>query len=145
MELKRPVASLGMMAMSATIEEVRELERYLAMIARRADHHANEVNAIIFSLIGAALHYADHRGISVRTRKNKITPQLRITINRWPYVLSWSKSARKIVVKQKNQQGKRLTAFDNNDTHEVVRNFFEALKSKRPMGQLRELSELTER
>ncbi|WP_082140005.1 hypothetical protein [Desulfovibrio sp. TomC] len=113
--------------MPATVNEVNDLKMYLTGVMKRADHHANNVNEVVLTLIGALLWKKDQSPITVMTRENQTTNVLWVYIQGKKYAFSYNHDTKSIEMRLNSTQGDVLKSFNNQDSATGIRAFFETL------------------
>ena len=109
--------------MPLTINTITLLQKYLDGVIRRADHHADNVNKIVFALIGGVI-WRTTDDIEVRWYNNAPANILHLPINGTTYTFKFNHDTGNIDV----QNGaKVIKTFNNSSSLDDVRIFFESL------------------
>ena len=109
--------------MPLTISTITLLQKYLDGVIRRADHHADNVNKIVFALIGGVI-WRTTDDIEVRSYNNAPANILHLPINGTTYTFKFNHDTGNIDV----QNGaKVIKTFNNSSSLDDVRIFFESL------------------
>jgi len=100
--------------MSKEIKDVGVLQEYIKRIKGKANHHAEDVEEIIFPLIGAIVWRC--KDIKCLEVAGDIKNVLWISTGSKKYAFSYNHVAKKIEIRKDSIKGKVLNSFDNNDT-----------------------------
>lgn len=112
--------------MAITISSIDVLKQYFDGVVRRSDHHANNVNEIIFALIGGVIWRSTD---DVRVREYAGSPAniLWMTVGSHQYCFVFNHSTGDVEVKKDKHNGATIRAFNNATPLVDVKSFFEQL------------------
>lgn len=113
--------------MSQSVEEVADLQEYLHGVLNRADHHADNVNEVVLTLVGLILWQKDAEPIRVMTRDGKPTNVLWVHIRGVKYAFSYDHASQTIAMRSDSLQGPLIRSFSNKDTASTMKDFFSSL------------------
>lgn len=113
--------------MPATVNEVNDLKKYLTGVMDRADRHADNVNEVVLTLLGALLWKKDPNPIIVMTRENQTTNVLWAHINNHKYAFSYNNNTKSIEMRSNSTHGDVLKSFNNQDNAASIKAFFKTL------------------
>jgi hypothetical protein len=104
--------------MALTTESVAELQQYIKRVAERADHHALNVNEVIYPLIGLIVHHLDQESdIQVREYNGDPGNMLWVHINNTRYAFRYDHgNGGSIEIRKNSFNGPILHTVDNNTT-----------------------------
>ena len=109
--------------MASKINEVDVLQEYIKQLTVKSDHHAKNVNEIIFPLIGTIV-WKKTGDMQVLERDGEIKNVLWVYIGSKKYAFSYNHNKFKIEMREKSIKGKVLFSFDNNtNVKDIVENF----------------------
>ena len=109
--------------MPLTIQTITLLQKYLDGVIRRADHHADNVNKIVFALIGGVI-WKTTDDIEVRSYNNAPANIMHLPVNGEVYTFKFNHETGNIDV----QNGATvIKTFNNSSSLDEVRDFFESL------------------
>jgi Integron cassette protein VCH_CASS1 chain len=112
--------------MALVISDVEILKEYLNGAESRADHHATNVNEIVYTLIGAVIAKSTEQ-IKVRTYNGSTANSLWFKFEEKIFAIKYNHNTQKIELLERSEQGRVIASFDNNDTAATVRNVFLSL------------------
>ena len=98
--------------MALVIQTLASFKEYLNGVMLRADHHGENVNEIILTLVGAVLWRATS-DIEVKTYKNAMANVIWFTINDNRYALAFNHQTGSVELRQRTLTGDVLTTFNN--------------------------------
>lgn len=108
--------------MAVSIESIEELNKYFSGVVKRAEHHAGEVNDIIYPLLGFVILKASY--IKARFYRENPANVLTVEIDNRMYCIMYSHGNECIEIRENNLNGKTLCSFDNSSTIKDIKNFF---------------------
>lgn len=113
--------------MALKIEDIKLMKEYVEGIVSRADHHADDVNEIIFALVGGIVwRGAD---ITVRAYKTKTANMLWMETEMGNvYCFIFNHQTGKIEVHERTMNGSLLWEFSNADSLTKVKTVFESMQ-----------------
>lgn len=112
--------------MAISINSLEILQKYLNGVMIRAEHHANNVEGISLTLLGAIIWKSD-REIEVREYLGTPANMIWFWINENRYVLNYNHSEECIDLKSRSNSGDVIISFDNNSTYDDIINTFNNL------------------
>ena len=112
--------------MPQTVSDIATLQQYLQDVVMRADHHANNVGEVAFTIAGAVAWRTDG-DLIVRTYAGTMANVMRVRINGQQYTLAYNHKPGAIEVRQGKLNGPVLRSFTNANTSREVKDFFASL------------------
>ena len=112
--------------MAISIDNLTVLQTYLNGVLGRADHHAQNVEGVALTLIGAIL-WRSNGDIEVREYNGNPANMIWFNINNKRYVLNFNHSTWVIDLKERNNNGNLIASFDNNSTYQNIIDIFKNL------------------
>jgi hypothetical protein len=111
--------------MPVQVDDLSALQQYLDGVVNRADHHADNVNEVVFPLIGAILYFKDPKSsIKVFARQGATGNVLWVSIGKSKYPFSYDHKSASIALKRGGTQGKVIARFTNaTETAEIIEHF----------------------
>ena len=120
--------SLGVRRGNGTkIEQIKILKQYIKGVLDKADHHAENVNEVILTLIGAVIWKKDEDAIEVMTQSGDMKNVLWVKINNTRYAFSYNHETEKIEMRKHSIKGDVVKSFDNSIFAKEVKEIFESL------------------
>jgi hypothetical protein len=116
--------------MPQQVTDVERLQEYMHGVISRAEHHAQNVNEIVYALVGAVVCYKDADPIKVLTQDGEMKNVMWIMINRSKYALSFNHKTGEIELRSGTIKGDVLHSFSNSTPNSQVRQVFENLSKK---------------
>ena len=113
--------------MAQKIEQITKLKEYIKGVLDRADHHAEKVNEVILTLIGAIIWKKDEEPIEVLTQSGDMKNVLWVKINSTKYAFSYNHETKKIEMRENSIKGQVIKQFDNSISTGAIKQFFESL------------------
>ncbi|GJM12658.1 MAG: hypothetical protein DHS20C12_10610 [Pseudohongiella sp.] len=113
--------------MALTIKDVDVLQKYIAGVMDRANHHAGNVEAIALALAGAILWRKDSIDIKVMEQGGDTKNVLWVTISGTRYAFSYNHDDEKIEMRENNTHGPTIHRFDNSTPVGDIKEIFEEL------------------
>ncbi|SRR6266702_3241907 len=114
--------------MPLTVADLKTLEKYLAGVMNRSEHHADTVGAIALALVGAVLWKKDATPIEVKTYAGKAANILWVEMGGKRYALAYNHKEGCIELRDRTLRGPALFTFDNKTPVTEVQKIFEELK-----------------
>ena len=115
--------------MPLPVTEIEVLREYLNGVMERANHHANEVQAIALALAGAIVwKKGTDRDIEVMTQDGDTKNVLWVFIQRQRYAFSFNHQGKSINMRKNTTRGPVLHSFSNKTPLSSLRAIFDALK-----------------
>jgi hypothetical protein len=112
--------------MPISIQSIDELQTYLKGVLGRADHHADNVEGIALSLMGAVIWVSSGK-IEVRTYGNQTANQLWFEVNKKRYALTYNHSILSIELRKDTSKGDVIANFNNSTSHSDIIQTFKGL------------------
>lgn len=112
--------------MPLTITTLTLLNEYINGVMNRADHHGQNVNEIVLTLAGAVIWRAT-QDVEVRTYNEETANILWLTINGHRYALAYNHLTGEIEIRDRNQNGTVIAAFNNTTNATEVKTIFARL------------------
>jgi hypothetical protein len=114
--------------MPLQLDDVSQLQQYLAGVVRRADHHADNVRYVVLPLIGAIVLFKNPgQEIKVLTKDGDAKNVLWVHIGDSKYAFSYDHQSKSIAMKRGSTQGPVLAQFTNATAVEEILRVFEGL------------------
>lgn len=113
--------------MAISINNLNILQQYLQGVLDRADHHAQMVEGISLTLIGAILWKSEISDIEVREYKGRPANMIWFKVGDNKYVLNYNHSTNQIDLKERTNKGELKANFDNSTTYQQVIDVFKKL------------------
>lgn len=112
--------------MAVKIETIDTLKKYFSGVTRRANHHAHNVNEVIYGLLGViVLKKDDGTDIEVRGSDDSKTGNiLWVTINRVRYAFRYEHFDGTVEIRKHTYKGSMVLKIDNTTTITDVINCF---------------------
>jgi hypothetical protein len=100
--------------MPVQLDDITQLQQYLAGVVSRADHHADNVRYVVLPLIGAIVLTKDpDQEIKVLAKEGETKNVLWVSIRGSRYAFSYDHKAGTIVMRRGSTQGEVLANFSN--------------------------------
>lgn len=112
--------------MPLTIATLTLLNQYINGVMNRADHHGQNVNEIVLTLVGAVIWRAT-QDVEVRTYNNETANILWLTVNAKRYAIAYNHKTQNIEVRDRNLNGMVLATFNNSSSASDVKVIFSGL------------------
>lgn len=113
--------------MSQAVSDVDTLQRYIAGVVSRANHHAHNVNEIALALVGAIIWRKDATEIKVMTRDGEMTNVLWVSIGGKRYAFSYNHGMGTVEMREGTLKGNVLASFNNATSIADLMKVFEKL------------------
>ena len=113
--------------MGIKMDSIGILREYFNGVLGRADHHAQEVEEVALTLMGAVIWKAKENSIEVRSVGEKTGNMLWFETNRSRYSFKYDHSDKKIELREKTSNGPIVSIFDNTITANTVYSIFDNL------------------
>jgi hypothetical protein len=113
--------------MSNKVVGVNDLSDYLDGVISKANHHAQKVNAIALTVIGAIIWAKDPDHITAMSRDGDVKNVIWVKINGCRYAFSYNHSTLNIDMRSGSIQGPTIASFSNTDTANDIFDFFAEL------------------
>ena len=111
--------------MALSITSLTSFHEYLEGVMGRADHHAQNVNQIILTLIGAVIWRSDD--FEVFFRNENTGNILWFEVNGHRYVVGYNHITENIEIRDRTLQGPVLITLNNSSDITLVKVFFERI------------------
>ena len=109
--------------MALTVNTLTLLNEYINGVMSRADHHGQNVNEVVLTLVGAVIWRAT-QDVEVRTYAGETANILWLTVNTNRYALVFNHNTGNIEIRNRTQNGVVLASFDNMTTANQVKQIF---------------------
>jgi len=107
-----------------------KMREYLVGVLKRADHHAQRVEACVMAVFGAVIAYKDEgTSIEVKELNGEMVNVLWAQINGTRYAFSYNGNEKIIEMREKSTRGPVVISFDDTCTLQQIRTFFADLKT----------------
>lgn len=114
--------------MPIRVKSVENLRAYFQGVVNRADHHAPNVNHVIYPLLGfITLHMDDDSDIEVRSNQDAMGNILWVWINQKKYAFRYEHSDGHIEIHKETHSGPLVTRISNSSSIQELRTIFENL------------------
>lgn len=112
--------------MAISIDSIEGLQTYLNGVLGRANHHAENVEGVSLTLLGAVI-WRSTGEISVREYNGVPANMIWFHINDNKYVLTYNHSDEAIELKDRTHTGNVLASFDNTTANSEIIEVFRKL------------------
>src|SRR5580658_9191686 len=114
--------------MPVQVDDITELQNYLAGVVQRANHHGQNVRHVVLALVGAIVRYKDpNHSIRVYAREGATGNVLWVHIHDSQYAFSYDHESDSVVLKRGTTQGQVIANFTNATTIPQIEQIFEGL------------------
>lgn len=108
------------------VANVNDIQEYFSGVMRRANHHAEKVNAIILALVGGVV-WRTSGNFRVREYDGAPANMLWMEVGKTTYCFLFNHTSGEIEVHKGSSKGPLLRTFNNQTPLEEVKTFFEGL------------------
>ena len=109
--------------MAISIDSIETLQEYLIGVLDRADHHADNVEGVALTLLGAVVWKSDQE-IEVREYSGSPANIIWFWVNGNRFALTYNHSDETIELKSRTHRGDVVASFDNSSSYEeIIRTF----------------------
>lgn len=115
--------------MPLTITTLHVLTEYVKGVINRADCHAQKVNEIVLTIIGAVI-WKITQDVEVRTYQDNTANILWLTIGSNRYALAYNHQSGNIELRSRTQVGDVLATFNNHATAAEIKSVFAGLQKQ---------------
>lgn len=112
------------------IKSIRDAQRYIQGVWRRASHHANQVASVVPALLGAVLATADTGTLRVLEREGELGNCAWFRVGGARYAVSYNHDAGTVELRDGSLRGPCLFSFDNDTTQDQIRCAFCSLAAR---------------
>jgi Integron cassette protein VCH_CASS1 chain len=112
--------------MALSISTLDLLNRYINGVMGRADHHGENVNQVVLTLVGAVIWKAT-QDVEVRTYNDETANILWLTVGSKRYAIGYNHNSENIELRERTQNGTVLAEFNNDSTAGDVKQIFSGL------------------
>lgn len=105
---------------------VRLLRTYFKGVLGRTEHHAGNVDEVVYYLLGAVMQFGSDE-IEVRTYKDNVANEIWFKINQQKYCMVYNHEKKHIALKKNTHDREATATFDNNSTLQKVLDVFQHL------------------
>lgn len=114
--------------MPLQVDDITELQNYLAGVVQRANHHGQNVRHVVLALVGAIVRYKNpNHSIKVYAREGATGNVLWVHIGNAQYAFSYDHQSDSIVLKRGTTQGQVIANFTNATTIPQIEQIFDGL------------------
>lgn len=113
--------------MPQQVTDVQRLQEYMHGVIERAGHHAQNVNEIVYALVGAIVCYKDADPIKVHTQDGEMKNAIWVVIKGTKYALSYNHKTQEIELRSGTLRGNVIHSFSNSTPNSEVRQVFKNL------------------
>jgi hypothetical protein len=114
--------------MAKKLQTVDELQDYFVGVVKRAEHHAQNVEEIIYPLLGMIIAFKDKKNvIEVWTQNGETGNLLWAKINGTRYAFKYVHTPVSIEIRKNNYKGNIVNTITNKNTLKTLRNVFKNL------------------
>lgn len=114
--------------MPTKVDDVEMLQTYLKGVQERSEHHAGNVNKVIYTLGGLIVSFKDEKSsVSVMERDGELKNVLWFYRSGLRYALSYNHNSGKIEMREGSLKGIAKWKFDNNTLIEDLIGVFSSL------------------
>jgi Integron cassette protein VCH_CASS1 chain len=113
--------------MKTKVNDVDTLQQYLTGVMQRTDHHARQVDEIVFALAGAIIWRKDSSPIEVMTRQGDMKNILWVRINDKKYAFCYNHETCAIEMRGDKIKGEVIHSFLNTTSLSELINIFRNL------------------
>jgi Integron cassette protein VCH_CASS1 chain len=99
--------------MTTKITDIDTLQKYFTGIVKRADHHAGQVDEIMFALVGTIILCKDLPPIEVMTHNGDMKNAFWVKISNKRYAFSYNHETYTIEMRENSIKGKVIHSFSN--------------------------------
>ena len=112
--------------MAITVDNIKQFKEYFEGVMGRAEHHADGVNEIILALVGGIV-WKSNGNFRVREYDGAPANMLWLETEKDVYCFKYNHDEDCIEVLQGSSKGPKIKTFDNSNTLQDVKHFFEGL------------------
>lgn len=116
--------------MPQTVTDVERLQEYMHGVILRAEHHAQNVNKIVYALVGAVVCYKDADPIKVHAQDGEMKNAIWVMISGNRYALSYNHRTQEIELRSGTLRGDVIHSFSNSTPNSEVHQVFQSLSKK---------------
>jgi hypothetical protein len=113
--------------MTTKVNDVDTLQQYLTGVMERTDHHARQVDEIVFTLAGAIIWRKDSSPIEVMTQEGNMKNVLWVRINDKKYAFCYNHETYTIEMRENKIKGEVIHSFSNDTSLSKLVNIFRDL------------------
>ena len=113
--------------MAKTLTEIDEIQKYLEGVLNRAGHHAQNVQEVILTLVGALIWKKGDTPIKAMYSEDDYKNVMWAYINNKKYAFSYNHADKTIDMRQGSTQGITIKTFTNDTTPSEIMQFFRDL------------------
>lgn len=112
--------------MAISITSIESLQTYLEGVLNRANHHAESVEGVALTLLGAIIWRSTDE-ISVREYNGSPANMIWFYVGENRFAMTYNHTTGRIELKEKSNSGKVIADFDNSSTYQQIVNVFRNL------------------
>jgi len=114
--------------MAVKVNEIEDLKNYFFGVVNRSEHHAPNVNEVIYPLVGlVVLKMDEHTNIQVRGSEGATGNILWFTINNQRYAFRYEHSDDSIELRKDSFKGDIVARIDNSTSINKLKSIFDNL------------------
>ena len=114
--------------MAVRVNEVEELKKYFFGVVSRSEHHATNVNEVIYPLVGLVILNMDNNSdIQVRGSKDATGNILWFNVNNQRYAFRYEHADDTIELRKDSFKGPLVARIDNSTTTDKLKKIFDNL------------------
>lgn len=113
--------------MPENIKDLNVLKEYICGVLGRAEHHAGNVDEVIFTLVGLVIWRAEEDSIKVRTQEGGMKNVIWVNIGDNKYAFSYNHDSLQVEMRERTTGGAVIKEFDNNSSLAEMKTFFKNL------------------
>ena len=114
--------------MSVRVNDVEALKEYFSGVVERSEHHAQNVNEVIYSLLGLIILSMDENSdIQVRGSEGPTGNMLWFTVNGTRYAFRYEHSDGTIEIRKNSYKGPSVAKISNATTTANLKSIFASL------------------
>lgn len=116
--------------MPVKVRTLESLKSYFKGVVAKAEHHAQNVNEIIYPLLGILFYYSDKAEFELRKMEGGQGNMLWAEFNGQRYAIVYAHSNRTIEIRVRSLQGQTVKALDNSTSIRELKEFFDSIASE---------------
>lgn len=114
--------------MTIKVNEVEFLKKYFLGVVKRSEHHALNVNEIVYPLLGLIIFNMDENSdIQVRDSEGTTGNMLWFTVNEQRYALRYEHDDKTIEIREHSYRGDMVAKIDNSTSISDLKIIFKKL------------------
>jgi len=113
--------------MPRSIADIGVLQQYIRGVLERAEHHAANVDEVLFAVAGAVVWRKDDEHLEVMLRDGDMKNVLWVHVDGTRYAIAYDHVTQAIQVRRGSTHGPVLASFTNATPHRGIKAFFAGL------------------